>query len=141
MHPAPGPGATSAPTGCNLCIHAVQQLHPNVQGTIPEPSAAPARMGESPALDGRGGGPIGEFFTALGPGWRLTAAQRARLATAVTAVGPDFGHAASITAWSNALRLQSAVLAFGAASVGVQAVPPGASSFGESMSSAETARL
>jgi hypothetical protein len=40
---------------------------------------------EAPALDGQGGAPIGEFFTALGPDWRLTAAQRARLAAAVTA--------------------------------------------------------
>jgi len=40
---------------------------------------------QAPALDGQDGGPIGEFFTALGPGWRLTAAQRTRLAAAVTA--------------------------------------------------------
>jgi hypothetical protein len=42
-------------------------------------------VAEAPALDGQGGGPIGEFFTALGPDWRLTAAQRARLATVVAA--------------------------------------------------------
>jgi hypothetical protein len=40
---------------------------------------------EAAALDGPGGGPIGEFFTALGPDWQLTAAQQARLAAAVTA--------------------------------------------------------
>src|SRR5262249_49743709 len=50
-----------------------------------EPSAAPAHVDEAPALDGQDGEPIGEFFTVLGPDWRLTAAQRARLAAAVTA--------------------------------------------------------
>ena len=50
-----------------------------------EPSAALACQDEAPALDGQGGGPIDEFFTALGPDWRLTAAQRTRLADAVTA--------------------------------------------------------
>ena len=50
-----------------------------------EPSATPAVVDEAPAHDGQGGGPIGEFFTALGPDWRLTAAQQTRLAPAVTA--------------------------------------------------------
>jgi hypothetical protein len=42
-------------------------------------------VAEAPALDGQGDGPIGEFFTALSPDWRLTAVQRTRLAAAVTA--------------------------------------------------------
>ena len=67
----PGPRAAVAP-------------EPSKEPCI-EPPAAPPRVDEAPALDGQGGGPIGEFFTALGPDWRLTAAQRARLAAAVTA--------------------------------------------------------
>src|SRR5262249_16717849 len=39
-----------------------------------------ARVDQAPALDGQDGGPIGEFFTALGPGWRLTGAPRTKLA-------------------------------------------------------------
>jgi len=82
LHPVPG-------TGCNQGADGVQLAPPRGAGVAPEPykepsrePAAPAR--EAPALDGRGGGPIGEFLTALGPDWRLTAAQRARLAAAVT---------------------------------------------------------
>ena len=29
LPPEPGTGATGAPTGCNLCSHGVQRLHPN----------------------------------------------------------------------------------------------------------------
>jgi AcrR family transcriptional regulator len=50
-----------------------------------EPSAADAPARQEPSADdGRlGAGPVGEFFTALGGAWRLTADQRARLASAV----------------------------------------------------------
>ena len=61
----------------------MQRLHPNRPGNHPPnrpPPPAPAR----PATAGTagGGGPAGEFFAALGNGWRLTKAQRARLAPA-----------------------------------------------------------
>jgi NAD(P)-dependent dehydrogenase (short-subunit alcohol dehydrogenase family) len=51
-----------------------------------EPAAhAPAREEPPPAAAvADGGGPVCEFFTLLGPDWRLTAAQRARLAPDVT---------------------------------------------------------
>ena len=52
-----------------------------------EPSAAAARAAGvlSGGHDPRGGGLVGEFFGALGSAWRLTAAQRGRLAPAVDA--------------------------------------------------------
>jgi hypothetical protein len=86
LHPEPG-------TGCNRHADGVQPVQSRGAAVAPEPSkkpclepsAAPGHVDEAPALDGQGGGPIGEFFAALGPGWRLTAAQRARLAAAVTA--------------------------------------------------------
>lgn len=85
--PRPGRGATSAPPGCNRCSHGVQWLHPNPSLEVSgEPSAVLARMREAPtAADGPavGGGRDGEFFAALGSGWRLIAAQRVRLTPAV----------------------------------------------------------
>jgi hypothetical protein len=52
-----------------------------VQGTVRR-TCRPAREAPHPA--DACGGPFGEFFAALGPDWRLTAAERARLASAVT---------------------------------------------------------
>jgi hypothetical protein len=86
LHPEPG-------TGCSRRADGVQPVPSRGAAIAPEPSkepyiepsAAPAREDEAPALDARGGGPIGEFFAALGSDWRLTTAQRTRLAAAVTA--------------------------------------------------------
>jgi Helix-turn-helix domain len=85
VHPGPG-------TGCNRRDDGVQLPRSRSAAVAPEPSkepciepSAPARVDGAPAFDGRGGGPIGEFFAALGPAWRLTTAQRARLAPVVTA--------------------------------------------------------
>jgi Helix-turn-helix domain len=87
LHPAPG-------TGCSERGDGVQPAQPRGAEVAPEPyrepsgePAAPARAREAPtaAAAAVGGGPTGEFFTALGAAWRLTAAQRARLAPAVTA--------------------------------------------------------
>jgi hypothetical protein len=52
-----------------------------------EPSAAPAPAREVPATASTAGGgrSVGVFFAVLGEDWRLTAAQRARLAPAVRA--------------------------------------------------------
>ena len=51
-----------------------------------EPSAAaPARPVPATAGTVGGGQAVGEFFAVLGDGWRLTGAQRARLAPAVQA--------------------------------------------------------
>jgi len=87
LHPVPG-------TGCNRRADGVQPAQLRGAVVAPEPyrepsgePASPAPACEAPhaAGAGGGGGPIGEFFTALGPDWRLTAAQRARLAPAVAA--------------------------------------------------------
>jgi hypothetical protein len=86
LHPEPG-------TGCNRHADGVQLAQERGAAVAPEPSkepcieppAAPAGRDEAPALDGRGGGPIGEVFTALGADWQLTATQQARLAPAVIA--------------------------------------------------------
>jgi hypothetical protein len=86
LHPALG-------TGCNRCADGVQPAQSRGAAVAPEPykeppwePAAPAPAREAPhAADvAGGGGPIGEFFTALGADWRLTAAQRTRLVAAVT---------------------------------------------------------
>lgn len=74
-------GATGAATGCRGCTQTVLR-------TSREPSAAPARGREAlPSAGGpaSGGGSAGEFFGALGPAWRLTETQRARLTPAVLA--------------------------------------------------------
>jgi hypothetical protein len=86
VHPALGTGCKRHADGVQPAQErgAVVAPEPSKEPCI-EPSAAPARVDEAPALDGQGGGLIGEFFTALGPDWRLTAAQRAKLVTAVTA--------------------------------------------------------
>ena len=67
---------------------------PNHQGT------AAARPREARhAAGAAGGGAAGEFFTALGDAWRLTRAQRARLAPAVTAA-LDAGWTPQGLAWA-----------------------------------------
>jgi hypothetical protein len=85
LHPGRG-------TGCNLCADGVQPVQSRGAAVAPnrtgepfrEPAApAPAREGPPAAGAGGGGGPVGEFFAALNRDWRLTAAQRARLAPAV----------------------------------------------------------
>ena len=87
LHPA-------SATGCNRRTDGVQPAQPRGAAVAPEPSKEPcleppatARARE--AVPGRGGaaggGPAGEFFAALGSGWRLSAAQRVKLAPAVTA--------------------------------------------------------
>ena len=77
--------------GCSQRANGVQSEQSRGAVVAPEPykepsgePAAPAR--EWPhAADAAGGGlPVSEFFAALGADWRLTAAQRARLAPAVT---------------------------------------------------------
>ena len=83
LHPAPG-------TGCHQRTNGVQSVQPRGAVVAPEPykepSREPAAAREAPhAADAAGGGPIGEFFAALGPNWQLTSAQRARLAPAVQA--------------------------------------------------------
>jgi hypothetical protein len=103
-HPVPDPvdkGASgvqrphrAAGTGCNERAHRVQSVLARGAVVAPEPyeepsrepSAAPSHAREASYLGVAGGGaPMSEFFAALGDGWRLTAAQRARLAPAVTA--------------------------------------------------------
>ncbi len=108
--PHPGPDAPDAPvdnvcvgvqlphpdtgTGCNERAGGVQSVRPRGAAVAPEPymepprePAAPSRAREAPhAADAPGGGGhAGEYFAALGTSWRLTAAQCARLAPAVTA--------------------------------------------------------
>jgi len=85
-HPARG-------TGCNQHPDGVQLAQPRGAAVAPEPPREPSieppaaphpRAGHRPTTMA-GGGPAGVFFAALGDGWRLTAAQRARLAPAVRA--------------------------------------------------------
>ena len=87
LHPAAG-------TGCNWRGDGVQLARRRGTAVAPEPfrepsmepSAAPALAREAPHLGGTGGdGQVGEVYAALGDGWHLTAAQRARLAPAVRA--------------------------------------------------------
>ena len=83
LHPEPG-------TGCNRRADGVQLAQPRGAAVAPEPYKEPSREPAAPAREAPpaagaagGGGPVGEFFAALGADWRLTAAQRARLAPAV----------------------------------------------------------
>jgi Helix-turn-helix domain len=86
LHPEPE-------TGCNRRGDGVQTPQQRGAAVAPEPpkepsmepSAAAAREAPQVADVAGGGGPINEFFAALGPDWRLTATQRGRLAPAVTA--------------------------------------------------------
>ncbi|MHB1596706.1 MAG: helix-turn-helix domain-containing protein, partial [Streptosporangiaceae bacterium] len=91
VHPVPGTGCSTRPDG-------VQPAQPRGAPHAPEPYIEPdqeppaaARPRETPASPAApseppgGGGPAGEFLAALGPAWRLTAAQQARLTPAVTA--------------------------------------------------------
>jgi hypothetical protein len=85
LHLVPG-------TGCSQRRNGVQPLQSRGAVVAPEPykepsqePAVPAREGPHASGAGGGGGPVGEFFAALGPGWRLTSTQRARLAPAVQA--------------------------------------------------------
>jgi hypothetical protein len=81
-------------TGCNQDSNGVQPAHTRGATAAPEPSKEPAWEPAAPppatealpvaGAAGGDGGPAGEFFAALGPSWRLTAAQRARLVPAVT---------------------------------------------------------
>ena len=83
-HPEPGT--------CNRRADGVQLAQLRGAAVAPEPYtepsweiAAPARGMPHAAEAAGGGGAIGEFFAALGPDWRVTTAQRARLAPAVRA--------------------------------------------------------
>ena len=88
LHPATG-------TGCNQRTNGVQPPQergaaiapePSIEPSTEPPAAAPAdTRGTEPLAENRpGGGAPGEFFSALGPGWLLTARQRARLVPAVS---------------------------------------------------------
>jgi hypothetical protein len=87
LHPASG-------TGCNQRTDEVQPVQSRGATAAPEPSkepyleppAAAAGVCEASLASGAvGGGPAGEFFAALGDGWRLTPTQRLKLVPAVTA--------------------------------------------------------
>jgi len=119
LHPAQERGATGAPTG-------VQPVQARGAAVAPEPykepsqkPAAPEPAREEPhtAEAARGGGSIGEFFNALGGDWRLTAAQRARLAPVVaTALSAGLGSAhAGGRHWGEHRRSAEPVRGFGGA--------------------------
>jgi Helix-turn-helix domain len=84
LHPAAG-------TGCSPCIDGVQPAQSRGAAVAPEPSrepssepsAAHASAHDVPPIvrAAYGGRPTDEYFAALGDGWRLSAAQCARLAT------------------------------------------------------------
>jgi len=77
-------------TGCDRRADGVQRAQSRGAAVAPEPSKEPSRESAAPtrevppAREAAGGGPTSEFFAALGADWQLTAAQRARLAPAVT---------------------------------------------------------
>jgi hypothetical protein len=84
LHPAPG-------TGCNQRLDGVQPAQSRGAVVAPEPYKEPSPEPAAPACEAPpaaeaagAGGPTGEFFAALDLDWQLTAAQRARLAPAVT---------------------------------------------------------
>jgi hypothetical protein len=83
LHPGAG-------TGCNQRASGVQPVQSRGAVVAPEPYKEPSQEPAAPAREAlhgaevTGGGPAGEFFAALGADWQLTAAQRARLASAVT---------------------------------------------------------
>ncbi len=118
LHPAPR-------TGCNQRANGVQPVQPRGAVGAPEPSREPSLKpsaartdAREPALaDGRtgGGGPVGEFFAALGGGWRLTLSQRARLSpvlqTALSTGWTPAALAAFTGANTDGVRSPSAVLA------------------------------
>jgi len=88
VHLAPGTGCNRRADGVQRRSYGVQRLHPNRPGNHPgKPPAASAHARQAPATATMTGGrqQAGEFFAVLGDGWRLTAAQRARLAPAVQA--------------------------------------------------------
>jgi len=88
LHPAPG-------TECNRRADGVQPAQSRGAAVAPEPSKEPCIEASAASVRGRqalppadgpaDGGRAGRFFHALGPGWRLTAAQRSRLTPAVLA--------------------------------------------------------
>ena len=90
LHPVPAPG-------CSCCSNGVQPPQERGAAVAPEPSFEPsrepsaavagARYAARADLDGQppAGGGADEFFSQLGPGWPLTAAQRRRLTPLVTA--------------------------------------------------------
>ena len=92
---------------CNQRTGRVQPAQPRGAAAAPEPSMEPTREPSAasargrealPAADGAagGGGRAGKFFHALGPVWRLTAAQRSRLTPAVLAA-LDEGWSSAVT--------------------------------------------
>jgi len=93
LHPASG-------TGCSERTGGVQPAQPRGAAVAPEPSIEPSREPSAARARGRqalpgaegsavGGERAGQFFEALGPAWRLTGAQRARLTPAVLAALDD----------------------------------------------------
>jgi hypothetical protein len=93
LYPASG-------TGCSEHAGGVQPAQPRGAAVAPEPSMEPSREPSAARARGReallaaqgsavGAGRAGEFFEALGPAWRLTAAQWARLTPAVLAALDD----------------------------------------------------
>jgi Helix-turn-helix domain len=86
LHPEPG-------TGCNQRADGVQPAQLRGAAAAPKPYREPSRESAAPASARKvppaaeaagGGGPISEFFAALGADWQLTAAQRSRLAATIT---------------------------------------------------------
>ena len=85
VHPADSAGCNQRPDGVQPTMERGAVAAPEPYEEPPtEPSAAPG-AGDVPPRDHelRGGGRVGEFFEALGDAWRLTAAQRDRLAPAI----------------------------------------------------------
>jgi hypothetical protein len=118
LHPAKS-------TGCNQFTNGVQLTQERGAAIAPEPSIEPSREpsaapvrtreGEAPGARPEGGGAEDEFFRALGPGWLLTAGQRARLTPAVAEAVTEGWDASELAAFVGAnsagVRSPYAVLA------------------------------
>ena len=92
----PGAGAVAAlhtRRGCEQRAYGLQPAQSRGAAAAPEPYREPSSELAAPerelpsAADRAGGGRAGEFIAALGAGWPLTAAQRARLGPAVLDTG------------------------------------------------------
>jgi hypothetical protein len=79
------PGRDGQPDGMQSPHPAASPVDNTARGVQPLHPAASTPARGAPAVTAYvdGGGTVREFFQALGPGWRLTAAQRARLAPTI----------------------------------------------------------
>ena len=101
LHPASGAGCSRRADGVQLTKQRGAAAAPELSIEPPgEPSAALARACDPPPVaDGQGGGADSKFFSALGPGWLLSASQRARIASAAMSAVAEGWDASELAAF------------------------------------------